>query len=187
MHRRDFLVQLAAGMASAAILLPGDARASSVHVGVVPLGKRGRVLAGELMKVLAVAAPFATISLIDANSVSRHGGRLDGVIAFGCLGGRTGLDDAAACGELVGRSTNTATAVVLWPMEFEGWRRRAAAHLAAGRLRVQGARVIPVTIDVSPDMTLDEARQHRERALIARGSEEIARICGGMAGSSRGA
>ena len=178
MQRREFLAHMAAGMASGGFLLPGCARAEPVKVGIVPVGKRGRVLAGDLVHMSAGTALPTHVCQIDANTRLRGRSQFDGIVVFGCLGGRTGLDDTAACGQIIRRSIGGATAVVLWPMEFEGSRRRAAAYLAAGRIHSHGARIIPVSIAVPAHLTLDEARERRERALLERGLQEIERFCG---------
>lgn len=176
MKRRKFLAQLVAGMATTGFLLPGSAHAKSVNVGIVPVGKRGRVLANDLVGMLA-GTSLADVQVIDARDSPGVRQRLDGVVLFGCLGGRTGLNDAAACEQLVRRSIGGASAVVLWPMEFEGSRRRASAHLAAGRIHAHGARIIPVVVEVPLYLTLDEARERRERVLLGRGLQEIERFC----------
>lgn len=175
MDRREFLAQLAAGMATAGYLFLGNARAESVNIGVVPVGKRGRVLADELVGGLPGA--LAHVDVIDASTARESPRELDGVVIFGCLGGRTGLDDAAACGRIVRQSCGAVTAVLLWPMDFEGSRRHASAHLAAGRIRAHGARTLPVMVDLPAELTLGEARERRERALLASGLQEIQRWC----------
>lgn len=176
MKRREFLAQLAAGMATAGFLLPGSARAESVNVGIVPVGKRGRVLADDLVGILA-GTPRVHADVIDVSTAPEVRQRFDGVVVVGCLGGRTGLSDAANCGQIVCLSPGTATAVLLWPMEFEGYRRRASAHIAAGRIQLHGARIVPVTVAVPAYLTLDEARKYRERALLDRSLQEIKRLC----------
>lgn len=176
MRRRDFLAQLAAGLATAGFLLPGTARAGRLSVGVTPVGKRGRILAGELLRTMA-GNSLAKIRLVDPNTGMPSRSRLDAVVVFGCLGGRTGLEDAADCERIVARARGGATAVVLWPMEFEGWRRHASAHLAAARIQAHGARLVRVMVPLPPGVTLDEARRCRERELLARGVQEVARFC----------
>jgi hypothetical protein len=173
MRRRQFLTHLAVGVASAGFFLPARACAESVNIGIVPVGKRGRILAADLMRMVTDTTPFANVALVDASTSPGFRDQFDRVVIFGCLGGRTGLDDAANCGEIVQRSTGTATAVLLWPMDFEGSRLRASAFLAAGRLQVHGARLIPVTVAVPAYLTLDEARERREQALLESGWQEI--------------
>lgn len=177
MERREFLMHLAAGAAATSILLPGIARAEPTRIGIVPVGKRGRILANELVNTLA-GSSLAQASVIDAQSFHGPSRQLDGVVIFGCLGGRTGMADAAACGTIARRATGGATAVLLWPMEFEGSRRRATAHFSAGRIGTHGIDVIPVRVEVPRHVTLNEARELRERVLLDRGFREIERFIG---------
>lgn len=67
---------------------------------------------------------------------------------------------------------------MLWPMEFEGSRRHAAAHFSAGRIGTHGIDVIPVRVEVPRHATLNEARELRERALLDRGFREVGRFIG---------
>lgn len=176
MRRREFIAQLAAGVACAGLFLPGRSCAEYANIGIVPVGKRGRVLADELVGILASTSQ-ARVGVIDATAPLKFEGQLDGVVVFGCLGGLTGMNDATACGRIARWSTGGATAVLLWPMDFEGHRRRAAAHLAAGRIHAHGVEVNSVRVEVPRQITLNEARELRERALLARGIQEVERFC----------
>lgn len=164
MIRRSFLAGLFGTMMSLACFQVAGRQTSMTPSVVIPLGSRARTLAEQ------------------------HGFPLDGgagpaysTLLLGCLGGRTGLDDARRY-QSATTIASPAHAVVLMPMYFEGKRRYDTAVTTVNELRAGNVQVEVVEVLIPPDMTLDEARRVRERALTSRarailtGSGQFARL-----------
>lgn len=149
MIRRRFLMGLLGAMVSLACFQVAGRQTSLTH-SVIPLGSRAR-------------------TLVRQQGFPLHGGAGStySTLLLGCLGGRTGLDDARRY-KCATTNTSPAFAVVLMPMYFEGKRRYDTAIATINELRAGDVEVEIVKVLLTPEMTLDEARRVRERALTSR-------------------
>ena len=150
MNRRRFLMGLFGAMVSLVwAQVAGRQTAMAPNV-VIPLGSRARALVRQ-----------------QGFSLHDGAGSVYSTLLLGCLGGRTGLDDARRY-KCVDTDLSPAIAVVLMPMSFEGKRRYDTATATVDELRAGDVQVEIVEVPLSPEMTLEEARRVRERALTSR-------------------